>query len=528
MNIQQTVLCRALLVVACLAGSASAMAQGRTLWLSADSGPLRAETEEHLSELLAGSSDKNLVGTRSLASLLESGRNRVPPCLDGRGECTSLHTATAQSFGVRQVVAVRVRERSESAAAITCTVRSPDAGYERVVTAEAGALRAALLQCVGAITEGRGRLSIATNPPGARVAIDDEPAGVTPLDRSLDVGVHLVRIEAEGFHPIYEPLEVRPNARTERSWELERSVAIMLVRSGTDGAVVQLDDGDERHPVGEEVLVEPGVHTVTVSAPGYAPIRREIEFQEGERVELRAALSLSNEEITRRERERIMARPIMLQAGLQFSRFHTDWHGASVDGTTPSTAIACAIRPTTGECQRPGVTAFGLQLEALYAWKWLEIQPLGVGYRILGMSDKGTDYRLDDDQLRLSHKRAHRWMLRVAHVGGRYLIDEYWEPYARVGLTVNLDRGKAEDLLGDSGDYRFKRTGLAFEFRAGTRFHVNALLYGYGELLLSAELKNPGTRPEWGLAGGIGVNLPSPFARTSRSSEAALEQESTP
>lgn len=501
-----------------------ASAQARTIWLSADQSPLRDEVEGQLREFLSGSSDNHIVGTDDLATELQAWNGRVPACLDGRGECTSLRTATAEALGIRQIVAVRVLSRAETQAQVQCTVRSPDGSYERTITAEAGAVRAALLQCVGAITEGRGRLTIATNPAGARVRIDNHEAGTTPVDQRLDVGVHLIHVELAGYHTVQEAVEVRPNGTTARTIELERSMAIMIVRSATPGAVVDLDGGSEVYAVGEEVLIEPGPHTVTVTAPGYASIERQIDFEEGERVELRAALSLSNDEITRREVQRIKDRPLMLQAGISFSRFNTDWNDAFIGGTTPNSSIVCAIRPTTSACDRPAVTALGIQAELIYAWKWLEVQPIGIGYRILAMSDKGTDYRLNNANLRLSHQRAHRWMFRVAHIGARFLIDEYWEPYGRVGFTINLDRGQAEDLLGDTGKYKFSRTGLELELRAGTRFHVNSLLYGYAELLFGAEVKNAGTRPTWGVSGGVGVNLPSPLGGSKRQ-EASAESE---
>lgn len=507
--------------------AADASAQARTIWLSSDESPLREEVEGQLREFLSGSSDSHVVGTDDLAQELEGLNGRVPACLDGRGECTSLRTATAEAFGIRQIVAVKVLTRAEAQAEVQCTVRSPDGSYERTITAEAGAVRAALLQCVGAITEGRGRLTISTNPPGARVRIDNHAAGTSPVEQRMDVGVHLIHVELAGYHSVQEAVEVRPNDTTSRTIELERSMAIMVVRSATPGAVVDLDGGSQIYPVGEEVLIEPGAHTVTVTAPGYASIERQIEFEEGERVELRAALSLSNDEITRREVQRIKDRPLMLQAGVHFSRFNTDWNDALVSGTTPDSSIICAIRPTTSACDRPGVTALGIQAELIYAWKALEIEPIGFGYRILAMSDKGTDYRLDNANLRLSHQRAHRWMFRIAHIGARFLIDEYWEPYARAGFTINLDRGQAEDLLGDTGEYKFRRTGLELEIRAGTRFHVNSLLYGYAELLFGAEIKNAGTRPTWGISGGVGVNLPSPFANGTRqqaSAESELEE----
>ena len=53
-----------------------------------------------------------------------------------------------------------------------------------------------------------GSLAIRSRPPGARVMVDGTPAGVTPLDVTLPVGRHQVRIEGDGYQAWVTSVEV--------------------------------------------------------------------------------------------------------------------------------------------------------------------------------------------------------------------------------------------------------------------------------------------------------------------------------
>ena len=55
---------------------------------------------------------------------------------------------------------------------------------------------------------------VRTTPPGARVVIDGEPAGHSPLRRMLAPGVHRVRIVPESGEPREHRIEVRPVEET--------------------------------------------------------------------------------------------------------------------------------------------------------------------------------------------------------------------------------------------------------------------------------------------------------------------------
>ena len=67
-----------------------------------------------------------------------------------------------------------------------------------------------------------GSLAIRSRPPGARVTVDGTSAGVTPLDVSLPVGRHQVRIEGDGYQAWVTSIEVTSSEPAQVNASLER------------------------------------------------------------------------------------------------------------------------------------------------------------------------------------------------------------------------------------------------------------------------------------------------------------------
>jgi hypothetical protein len=63
----------------------------------------------------------------------------------------------------------------------------------------------------------RGYLEIETRPAGARVQVDGESRGQTPVHIELPVGRHLVRVERSGFYPTADLIEISPRKPSKQS-----------------------------------------------------------------------------------------------------------------------------------------------------------------------------------------------------------------------------------------------------------------------------------------------------------------------
>jgi hypothetical protein len=69
----------------------------------------------------------------------------------------------------------------------------------------------------------RGALAVNSRPAGARVSINGEPLGVTPLTvRSLPAGSRVVRLTAQGYHPWSSAVRVVANQRNSVMATLQR------------------------------------------------------------------------------------------------------------------------------------------------------------------------------------------------------------------------------------------------------------------------------------------------------------------
>ncbi len=63
----------------------------------------------------------------------------------------------------------------------------------------------------------RGFLDVDTRPAGARVQVDGEPKGPSPVHAELPAGRHLLRVERAGFYPTAELIDVAPRKGARQS-----------------------------------------------------------------------------------------------------------------------------------------------------------------------------------------------------------------------------------------------------------------------------------------------------------------------
>jgi len=142
-------------------------------------------------------------------------------------------------------------------------------------------------------------LTIDSQPQGAQVFVDDQPAGTTPTTARLSPGPHRVRIVRRGFKPWHQL--VRTDEVRQLSPKLEKeSLATLVVESDPQGADVFLD-GERRGVTPIELPnVEAGAHTVTVSKePVYGGVSRRVELSAGQRRRLTVKLKSSLEALYR-------------------------------------------------------------------------------------------------------------------------------------------------------------------------------------------------------------------------------------
>ena len=73
-----------------------------------------------------------------------------------------------------------------------------------------------------ALASGPASIVVSSNPDGAEVTLDGEPFGVTPLDKPVIPGDHVIRVTKEGYIAVQEKRTFVEGARESLNYELEK------------------------------------------------------------------------------------------------------------------------------------------------------------------------------------------------------------------------------------------------------------------------------------------------------------------
>lgn len=118
-------------------------------------------------------------------------------------------------------------------------------------------------------------ITLVSNVEGARIFIDKQVIGVTPLANSLklNAGSVLVEVEAEGYTPFRQQLELHggETASLFAKLSLKTTLGVLSVVSSTSGARV-IVDGKPAGSVPVELSLNAGLHEIRVERAGYEPV----------------------------------------------------------------------------------------------------------------------------------------------------------------------------------------------------------------------------------------------------------------
>lgn len=165
-----------------------------------------------------------------------------------------------------------------------------------------GALSALLIDPRSALAQKRYRVTIDTEPEGAKVWIDErdgDPDGETPYTTRLTEGRHTVFLEQEGYEIAVHEISVKARkGKAKQSFryeliELRYGTIDVLAAEGeedqADGAKV-LVDGEEKGTVPDSFEAAEGPHQVEVVKEGFKRFEAWIEVKKGESVEVSVSL----------------------------------------------------------------------------------------------------------------------------------------------------------------------------------------------------------------------------------------------
>jgi hypothetical protein len=173
--------------------------------------------------------------------------------------------------------------------------QAPSASARNPVVLALGAVVLVLLGVVGwtltrdtgEMGAGEGELVLTSRPEGARVKIDGEERGVTPLTVRLDAGAYVVEVQTGTAEPRVIPVQIRAGVQTAQYVELQ-GVALtgsLAIRSEPSGARITID-GRARGTTPMTVSdLAPGDHTVVLEAGG-RKVQQAVRIEAGITAEL--------------------------------------------------------------------------------------------------------------------------------------------------------------------------------------------------------------------------------------------------
>lgn len=363
--------------------------------------------------------------------------------------------------------------------------RVPVIGTEMAeFTGHGDTLEAAAADAVGRI-RGYGTVEVAVAAEGARVFVDDQPAGLGPGSFLVAPGSHRVRVEAPGRRPVEQPVQVEVGQTRTLAFDLPEAYGELTLTVAPPEAQVFLDGQLLEKP--EELReVPPGVHRLRITAEGYEPLEQELTIKSATRLDLTIGLQKAEAEwikALRTPHEDPLAHPWYVRARLRVGGVGA----GTVDASTGRGATAIEV-----DRQKEAVVIGGLEIGAGWRGRYLVVDALTLALEGGG----GAPARFERDDLEGDIEDLLRVTLRPAWVGVRYPA---WrlEPYFMGGLAVVFESLDVKTRI------------------AGTDTEGDAAEIDHALLLLGLEL---GVRyfftPEWYAVTGFTVEL-WPGARTS-------------
>jgi TonB family protein len=152
------------------------------------------------------------------------------------------------------------------------------------------------------LVESVGSISVATQPEGARVVVNGEERGTSPLElEELALGIYQIRIESDGFQP--EELQTELTAETPRSTlsvslrpepkpqPAQPQPAFFRIRSEPPGARVVVDGRELGVTPLDRVRVESGSRVVRLVLDGFVPWEDTFRARSGRTETIEAVLT---------------------------------------------------------------------------------------------------------------------------------------------------------------------------------------------------------------------------------------------
>lgn len=275
--------------LALLVGAASPAFGQSQVWLVRPLYPgqdaLVDKTEKALDKLMPGDARKDaIIGVKELAQALRGKRIEELPCFTGEERCADPIDAFVANLGFQRLVLIQGGQ-DEAGFKFRVVAYEPKAGKVTPAVAVNVVLEKALLGAVAKVVPAASSLEVKSTPSNASVYIDGVKVGQTPLTTQVLPGERVVKVDLKLHQPIEEVVTIPIRGTASLDLKLEKVAARIVVSAGPAGTQIVLDGqvlGKDRIDRG----IEPGTHTIRLTAEGHKAFEQTITVKAEEQFSL--------------------------------------------------------------------------------------------------------------------------------------------------------------------------------------------------------------------------------------------------
>jgi hypothetical protein len=266
------------------------VAAEKTLWLVRPLYPgqeaLAGRTEQSIDKLTPPEQRANhVIGHKELAVALTGKKAVELPCFNGETRCADPIDPFMAGLGFDRVVLIQGGQ-DESGFKFKVVSYEPATGKVTPASATDANLDNALLGAIAKVVPVTSTMDVTSLPPGATVYVDERKIGVTPIfGAQVLPGERTVRIDLKLHQIIEEPIIVPMRGSVKIDKSLEKVAARISITAAPPGTSISLDGvvlGKDRIDRG----VQPGAHTIRLTADKYKAFEQSIQVKADEQFSL--------------------------------------------------------------------------------------------------------------------------------------------------------------------------------------------------------------------------------------------------
>lgn len=127
-----------------------------------------------------------------------------------------------------------------------------------------------------------GTLRVVSRPAGAKVLLDGQELGVTPLVLSMHPSIYAIEVRKQGYEPQHKDVGVESDKTATQTFTLSRPGTVVM--SGLPSGADVLVDGAEK--LNRSFTLAAGKHQLVVRVTGFQDFRQTFQVQAGRKVTL--------------------------------------------------------------------------------------------------------------------------------------------------------------------------------------------------------------------------------------------------